>query len=184
MDIEKYKQQMQKTLIHLESELATLQLWRASSTLVESVKIYIPSWDMKQSLNQLANITIMDSQTIKIEPWDKWTISSIEKWIYESGLWLTPINNWENIMIKIPPMTKERRQDLTKVVAKMWEDTKVSMRNIRHDAVKEVKKWFEEKTISETDKKKYEEKIDEMIKEFTVKIDEKIKNKSTEIMTI
>ncbi len=184
MEIENYKQQMQKALVHFENELGTLQLGRASSTLVENVKIYIPSWDMKQSLNQLANITIMDSQTIKVEPWDKWTLSSIEKGIYESGLWLTPINNGETILIKIPPLTQERRQDLTKVVSKMWEDAKVAVRNIRHDAVKEIKKWFEDKSISETDKKKYEEKMDEITKDFTAKIEEKIKNKSAEIMKI
>jgi len=184
MDINYVKKQMEKAIKHLEGEFSMLQLWRASSTLVEWLDVYIPEWDMKQKMNQLASITIMDAQTIKIEPWDKWTSWKIEKAIYESWLWLTPMNEWSYVMIKIPPLTQERRKELTKYVSKLWEDAKVSLRNIRHEWLKEAKKEFDEKTISEDQKKLYEKQLDDSMKEFSGKIDLEVKNKSEEIMKI
>lgn len=184
MDINIIKNQMDKAIQHLEQEFSHLQLWRANTWLVEWIDVYIPDWDMKQKINQLANITLIDSQTLKIEPWDKWTWSKIEKAIYESWLWLSPINEWSYLLIKIPPLTKERRRDLTKLVSKMWEESKVAIRNIRHEWIKEIKKEFDDKIISEDQKKNYEKNLDDIIKEYSNKIDNEVKNKSEEIMKI
>lgn len=175
---------MQKALKHLEEEFSRLQVWRASTWLVEDIDVYIPEWDMKQKVSQIASINIVDAQTIKIEPWDKWTVSKIEKWIFESWLWFTPINQWDWILIKIPPLTKERRQELTKLVAKMWEESKVAIRNIRQDGMKEIKKEFDEKLMSEDQKKAFEKQVEDLTKEFSTKIDTEVKNKSEDIMKI
>ena len=175
---------MKKTIQHLENELSWLQIWRASTSLVDWINVFVSSWWMSQKLNQVWNTTILDAQTIKIQPWDKSTIKDIEKAIHESWLWLTPINQWDWILINIPPLTQERRQELTKYVGKLWEDTKVSLRNIRHDALKNIKNQFSNEEISEDEKKSNEEKIDEIMKDFNKQIDEHIKNKSDEIMKI
>ncbi len=178
------KKQMDKVISHLENELWQLQVGRASTSMVDWINVYIPSWWIEQKLNQIANNSILDAQTIKIQPWDKSTISSIEKAIYDSWLWLTPINQWDHILINIPALTWERRKELTKVVSKMWEDAKVSLRNIRHDFIKSIKQEFEDKTISEDEKKQKEDKVDEITKEYTKNIDDHVKFKSDEIMTI
>lgn len=184
MDIENLKNQMKKALSHLEQEFAQLQVWRASTSLVENIDIFIQSWWMSQKLSQIASINIIDAQTLKIEPWDKSNLSSIEKWIFDSGTWLTPMNQWDYLMIKIPPLTTERRQELTKLVSKLWEDTKVAIRNIRQDAMRDLKKQLEDKEISENEKGSQESKIEEITKEYNTKIDTVSKNKSEDIMKI
>lgn len=175
---------MNKVIKHLENELISLQIGRASTGLVDNIDIYIPAYDMKQKLSQLANVVVMDAQTIKIEPWDKSTISSIEKGIYDSNIGLTPQNMWDYVMIKVPALTQERRQNLIKLVAQYGEDNKIALRNIRHDILKDIKKQFDEKLISEDQKKLFEKECDEITKQYTTKIDQLVKIKSEEIMKI
>ena len=139
---------------------------------------------MTQKLPQLGNVSLMDSQTIRIEAWDKSTYSSIEKAIYDSNIGLTPQNQGEYIMIKIPPLTTERRKDLTKLVAKMGEEGKVRLRNVRHDGMDQIKKEFTDKTISEDQKKAHEGELDDMTKEYASKIDTAVKAKSEDIMKV
>lgn len=139
---------------------------------------------MTQKLPQLGNISLMDSQTIRIEAWDKSTYSSIEKAIYDANIGLTPQNQGEYIMIKIPPLTTERRKELTKIVAKMGEECKIRLRNVRHEGMDEIKKEFNEKTISEDQKKAYEGEIDDLTKEYATKVDNAVKVKSEDIMKV
>lgn len=184
MDITDLKAQMKKAVSHLEWEFKTLQLWRASTWLVENIDVFIPSWWMNQKVNQVANIGIVDAQTLKIEPWDKSTLSSIEKAIFDSGLGLTPVNQWDYIIISVPALTKERRQELTKFVKKLGEDNKIALRNIRHDALNEVKKLHNDKEISEDEKANYESEINDLMKEYNTIVDDAVKSKSEEIMTV
>lgn len=175
---------MDKVVQHLQHEFSTLQIGRASTGLVENIDVFIPSYGMTQKLPQLGNVSLMDSQTIKIEAWDKSTYSSIEKAIYDANIGLTPQNQGEYIMIKIPPLTTERRKDLTKLVAKSGEEAKVGIRNVRHSMLDEVKKEFTEKVISEDQKKALEGQADDMAKEYASKIDGLVKAKSDDIMTV
>lgn len=184
MDIAQHKSSMDKVLQHLQHEFSTLQIGRASTWLVENIDVFIPSYGMTQKLPQLGNVSLMDSQTIKIEAWDKSTYSSIEKAIYDANIGLTPQNQWEYIMIKIPPLTTERRKELTKLVAKMWEDAKVRLRNVRHEILDDVKKEFADKAISEDQKKAYEGQADDMTKEYASKVDNAVKAKSDDIMKV
>lgn len=184
MDIAPYKSSMEKVLQHLQIEFSTLQIGRASTGLVENIDVFIPAYGMTQKLPQLGNVSLMDSQTIKIEAWDKSTYSSIEKAIYDANIGLTPQNQGEYIMIKIPPLNTERRKELTKLVAKMGEDAKVRLRNVRHDIIDAVKKEFTEKTISEDQKKAYEGEPDDITKDFAAKVDLAVKAKSDDIMTV
>ena len=184
IDLQQLKKEMKKTINHLEDEFSHLQIGRASTGLVEAIDIFVPHYWIQQKLNQLANISILDSQTIKIEPWDKSIVSVIEKWIRDSNLWFNPLNQWDYLLIKIPPLTEERRKELAKLVDKMWEDTKIAIRNIRHDWRNKVKQMFENEEISEDEKKKLEKEIDEITKEFTKEIDKICEAKKEEIMKI
>ncbi len=181
---DKIKKDMEKSIKHLEQEFIQLQIWRASTWLVENIDIFIPQYWMSQKLNQIANISIIDSQTIKIEPWDKSTVTAIEKAIRETDLGINPLNQWDYILIKIPPLTEERRKELTKIVNKMWEETKISIRNIRHEYKKQIENQFKNEEISEDEKKHLEKEIDEITKEFNKKVDELVEAKNKEIMTI
>lgn len=135
-------------------------------------------------MNQVANIVIMDSQTLKIEPWDKAVLSDIEKAIYDANIGLTPQNQWDYLMIKVPPLTTDRRKDLTKVVARDGEDAKVAIRNKRHDARKQCELQFKADDMSENTRKSIEKQVDEIAKEYNDKIDHMVKAKGEEVMKV
>jgi len=182
MDISIYQNQMQKALIYLENEYKNLQLGRASTGLVENVTVHASYGDMK--IPQVAHITILDSQTLKIEPWDKKECANITKAIYDAELWVTPQNEWSHVMIKIPPLTQDRRLDISKRVKIMWEETKAKIRVSRQDAMKSTKKLLDNKEISENEHKTNESNIEELTKDFNIKIDNLVKAKSDEVMKI
>ena len=184
MDLSQLQSALNKVLTHLDGEFATFQLGRANTSLVDSIEVFIPSRWMKQKMSQTANVSILDAQTLKIEPRDKTILSSVEKAVYDANIWLTPVNMGDHLMIRIPPLTTDRRKELTKFVAKLGEDAKISCRNARQDAMKYVKQAFDTKIISEDQKKSQEKTIEDLIKDYITKIDQKIKHKSEEIMTV
>ncbi len=184
LDLKKFSKELESPIHHLEEELKHLQIGRASTWLVEWVDVFVPQYWITQKLNQLANISILDSQTLKIEPWDKSTISAIEKSIRDANLWFNPLNQGDYLLIKIPPLTEERRKELTKIVDKMWEETKIAIRNIRHERRNKVKQLFEEKQISEDEKKNLDQEIDKIVKEFNEKVDKICSSKKEEIMKV
>lgn len=169
---------------HLEHELGNLQLGRASSSLVENIDVFVPTYGMKQKMKELANIIAMDAQTIKIEPRDKGVVSAVEKSVYDAQLGLSPLNQGEHILIKVPPLTQERRQELTKIVSKMGEEAKIAVRNNRHEAMNLIKKFFQDKNISETEKDAREKEAEKLVRETNDNIDNHIKRKSEEVMKI
>lgn len=173
---------MQKIVDYLSTELMGIQVWRANKWLVEHIKVdtsygYMPT-------GQIANISVVDAQTLKIEPRDKWSLAAIEKAIYDAGTGLTPQNQWWYILIKIPVLTSERREQLKKQVSKMAEECKARIRVARQDELKDIKKLFEEKIISEDEKKNQETDIDGVTKKFNDMIDTIVKNKHEDITTI
>lgn len=181
MDLSKYRQLMDKSIEHLRHELWWIHVGRATSSLVDNISVTVSYGSMK--INQLANVVVMDAQTLKVEPWDKSVSSAIQTAIYDAGTGLSPTNEGDYVLIKVPPLTKERREQLSKQVSKLWEESKISVRNARHEAQKDVKKMFDEKEISEDQKKWYENKIDELTKEMTAKIDTIVKNKTEDVMS-
>ncbi|MCA1743018.1 MAG: ribosome recycling factor, partial [Desulfovibrionales bacterium] len=123
---------MNKAIQNLEKEFSRLRTGRASTGLLEDV--LVDYYGTMTPLNQLASISIPDSRTISIQPWDRNAFSSVEKAIMKSDLGLNPVNDGKVIRINIPPLTEERRKDLVKLAKKYSEDTKVAIRNIRRDA--------------------------------------------------
>lgn len=182
MDITPFKDQMQKAFNYLENEFKGLQLGRASTVLVENITVSTSYGDMK--LPQIAHITILDNQTLKIEPWDKKECASITKAIYDAELWVTPQNESSHVMIKIPPLTQERRTEISKRVKVMGEETKAKIRVVRQDAMKTTKKLLENKEISENENKVNEGNVEDLTKEFNNKIDNLVSAKSEEVMKI
>ena len=182
--IDQLKKACDKTISHLEDTYMRLQLGKASTGLVEELHVHVQSRWMNQKMNQVANITTMDPQTLKIEPWDKAVLSDIEKAIYDAKLGFSPLNQWDYIMIKIPPLTQERRKELTKVVSADGEDAKIAIRNHRHDARKQTELQFKAEEISENTKWSIEKQIDEASKQYNDEVDRMVKAKSAEVMKI
>lgn len=173
---------MQKIVDYFWQELSWIQVGRASKWLVENIKVDAGYWFMP--IGQLGNITLPDSQTIKIEVWDKSSLAPIEKAIYDSNSWLSPQNPGWYLLIKVPVLTTERREQLKKQVSKMWEEIKARLRVSRQDEIKSIKREFEEKLLSEDNKKSAEKETDEVTKKFTDMIDHMIKLKHDEISSI
>ncbi len=184
MPIQTLKSELHKAHEYFLDQLLGLQVGKASPRLIENIDCYIPSWGMEQKISQIANVTMIDNQTLKIEPWDKGTLSSIEKGIYDSGTGLTPQGMWDYTLVKIPPMTTERRRDLTKLVSKMGEEAKIVVRNIRHDVLKDIKSAVDTKTMSETEQETLEKEVDKIVKEYNSKIDDEVKIKSDDVMKV
>ena len=184
MDHAQIELAMQKVLHHLEGEYTTLQVGRASTGLVDTLDVYVHSYGMTQKLHQLANVSIMDSQTLRIEAWDKAINSAIEKAIYDADIGLTPQGMGTHILIKIPPLTEDRRRDISKRADKLGEESKVAIRNIRQDARNILKKAHDAKEITEDDKVAQEATIEELTKKYTAQIDRDVDAKVADIMKV
>ncbi len=182
--VTEFEEACKKVVQHLETSFKHLQLWRASTWLVEEIHVHVESRWMDQKVNQVASIWIIDSQTLKIEPWDKAVLADIEKAIYDADIWLTPQNQWDYLMIKVPPMTTERRADMTKIVSRDWEDAKIAIRNKRHDARKSAEVQFKAEDISENTRHSIENKVDDISSKFNDMIDEMVKGKNEEVMKV
>jgi len=176
------RERMTKTLKNLESEYKRLRTGRASTALVEHIRVEY--YGMPTPLNQLATITVPEPRTIMIQPWDLSVVAEVEKAILKSDLGLTPNNDGKIIRINIPPLTEERRQELVKVVKRMAEEAKVALRNIRRDANEMIKEMKKEKQISEDDQFRGQEKIQKLTDEFVKKVDELLEKKEKEILEV
>jgi ribosome recycling factor len=183
-DISHFSTNAEKVLQYLGQQFASMQLGRASSSLVEHLDVYIHSRWSETKLNSVANVLVIDAQTIKIEPRDKSTLKDIEKGIHNAQIGLNPINNGDHLLINVPPMTTERRADLAKFAKKEGEEAKISLRNCRQDMQKIIKSASESKEISDTEKASLEKQIDDITKKYNEKIDDLVTKKSEEIMKI
>jgi len=168
--IKALKEQMNKTRDSLKRDLNKVRTGRASVSLLDSVKVEYYGTSMP--LSQLASISTPESRQIAIQPWDSNAIGEIEKAILRSDLGLTPVNDGKIIRINIPMLTEERRKELVKVVARMVEDSKVSLRNQRREANEKLKEWKKNKTISEDDFFRLEEEVQKVTDEWIKKSDD------------
>ena len=176
------RERMEKALQTLTRDFGKLRTGRASTSLVEDVQV--DYYQMPTPLNQLASISIPDSRSILIQPWDKSCIGNVEKAIMKSELGLNPINDGKLIRINIPPLTEERRKELAKVAKKYTEDTKVAIRNIRREANDTLKKRKNNKDISEDDMYSGQEEIQKITDEYVNKAEKAREEKEKEIMEL
>lgn len=180
--LDETKVRMKKTITSLRDEFAHIRTGRASSNLVDRIKISY--YDTLTPLKQIANISIPESNLIVIQPWDKNCLSEIEKAIWKSDLGLAPSIDGNIIRLTIPPLNEERRKELVKLVKKDAENGKISIRNIRREVNDLVKKEEKESNISEDECKNYQNKIQILTDEYTENIDKLLKLKEKEIMEV
>ncbi len=176
------KSRMQKSVSSFVEELSLIRAGKPNPAIVSKIKVITYSGSL--SINQLANIYVADSHTLIIEPWDKNTIKDIEKSIEKANIGIMPINDGRTIKIPFPPLTEERRKDLIKLVQKIAEDARISVRNIRRDIIEKVKKLEKDKKISEDEMYRSEEEIQKLTNNYIKQIDEELKRKEQEIREI
>lgn len=174
------KSQMQKTIEHLEAELAKIRAGRANPAMVENV--HADYYGTNTPLNQIANISTSDAKTIVIQPWEKSMLVPIEKAIMLANMGFTPVNDGTVIRINLPPLTEERRKDLVKKTKAEGEHGKVGVRNLRREANEAIKK--EAKSVPEDVVKDLEGKIQNITDQFIALVDKHVEAKEKEIMTI
>ncbi len=175
------KEAMGKATDHLESELQKIRAGKASPVMLEGVMV--DYYGTPTPVNQVANINVLDARSLSITPWEKPMIEGIEKAILQANLGVTPQNDGENIKIYLPPLTEERRTDLVKQVNATVENGKISIRNIRRDAMENIKK-MEKDGLSEDESRSAEDNIQKLTDEYTKKMDDMSSAKEKEIMTI
>lgn len=173
---------LNKSIEHLRSKMSSLQAGKASPAMVDQIQI--ENYGSMMPLKSVANISCPDIKTIKIEPWDKNSLRAVEKAINESDLGINPQNMGDHLFLPIPPMTEDRRKKLVKVVKEEEESAKISIRNIRHDFLKQIKNKKDENEISEDEQKKLEKNIQEKIDVATKSITEMAKQKEADIMKV
>lgn len=174
------EERMKSTLHVLDQDLGGLRTGRASTALVE--RLPVEYYGNPTLLMQLASISIPEPQSILIRPYDKSTISLIEKAILASDIGITPNSDGINIHLNIPAMTKERRRDMVKIMHKRLEDARVSVRNIRRSAIEDLREFEKEKMISEDESHDGQDRVQKLTDKYIAEIDEMGKRKEHEIM--
>lgn len=173
---------MEKTIRFFESELSKVRTGRASSTLVESIKV--DYFGASTPINQLANISVPEPTTIIIQPWDQNAIAEIEKAISQSDLGITPMNDGKIIRLTIPPLTEERRKELVKYTAKIAEDNKIAVRQIRKDVNNQIKDLEKKQNLPEDFVKKSLNNIQQLTDDHIKKLNTIFEKKEKEILEI
>ena len=180
--LEAAKAEFKKTLDHLRNEYSRLQIGRATSALVEDIKV--EAYGSLSPLKGVASISCPDAKTIQIQPWDRANLGTIETAIRASGLNFNPVNDGTYVRINIPALTQERRAELTKLVHKMAEDARISVRTARQDAHEEFKKLEADKKISEDESHLAEKNLQTEVDKANKEIEDIAKAKEDDIMKI
>lgn len=175
------KEAMEGSLAHLEKEFLNIRAGKASPAMLGGVKV--DYYGSLTPLSQIANVNVPDARTITVQPWEKNMLQPIEKAIMIANLGFNPMNNGDNIIISVPPLTEERRRDLVKQAKAEAEDAKIGVRNSRKDANTEIKKLEKEGT-SEDICKNAEEDIQNLTNTYIKKIDDSFAAKEADIMKV
>jgi ribosome recycling factor len=176
------EKKMQKAIEHLDHDLVTIRTGRANASLVD--RIHVDYYGSEMPLNQVASINVPEARLIVIQPWDKASISAIEKAILKSELGLTPSNDGNVIRIALPQLTEERRRDLVKVVHKRVEEGRVAVRNIRREAHDDIRDLRKENMATDDDVKAGEQRLQRVTDRFIAEADRLGQQKEAEVMAV
>lgn len=179
MILDMAREQMDKSISHLEKNLLKIRAGRANPSMLDTVRV--DYYGSQTPLNQVANVSTPDARTISVQPWEKSMIPEIEKAILNSDLGLNPQNNGELVIINIPPLTEERRKDLVKAARAEGEDARIGVRSARKEANDEIKALD---GVSEDLIKDAEERVQSVTNKYTKKIDDILDKKEGEIMHV
>jgi ribosome recycling factor len=173
---------MTKCVQNFQADTRKLRTGRAHPSLVEHLKV--DYYGSETPLNQVANIAVEDGRTLVISPWEKSVVQAIEKAIFKSDLGLTPMTAGTVIRIPMPPLTEERRRDITKVMKQDAENARVAIRNVRRDVMQEVKEALKEKMITQDEEKKAEQDIQKLTDKYIAEVEVVMQAKEKEIMQV
>ena len=170
---------MKKTVEATQREFSVVRTGRASTSLVDSLRV--DYYGAPTPLRQIASITTPDARLVMVQPWDKNALADIEKAILKSEIGITPTNDGKAIRLSIPPLTDERRDELDKILKKIAEDGRVSLRTCRHSAVEHIRKLEKDKAITEDDRFKSQEEIQKLTDKYIKEIDTFLAGKEKEV---
>jgi ribosome recycling factor len=180
--LSEYQSRMDKAVTALKEEFASIRTGRASSNLLD--QIYVEAYGSQMPLNQIGSINVPEPRMITVSIWDKGLVVSAEKAIRNSGLGLNPVVDGQNLRLPIPPLTEDRRRELTKVAGKYAEQQRIAIRNVRRDANDHIRAAPKDGVISEDDQKRMEKEIQDFTDAAVKRVDETLKNKEQEIMQV
>ena len=176
------QERVQKTIESLKKDFSGLRTGRASTALLDS--IMVDAYGSSVPINQVANVSVPEARMLSVNVWDKNLLKHVEKAIRESSLGLNPMNDGVGLRIPLPPLSEERRIELTKIAGRYTEEAKVAVRNIRRDVLDKIKKMKNDNEISEDDQKRYEEEVQKITDGSTKEMDELLKAKDVEIKQV
>ena len=176
------KKRLEKAIDYYKTELARLHIGRVTPALLDTVEVNV--YDSTLSVKEVGTITVLDSQTLQITPWDKNTLESIANGIEDSDLQLKATINNDAVIVPVPSLTEERRKELTHLVSSKMEDARGVIRNIRQDAMKSIDASFDNKEFGEDEKFSLREDFEDIVKEYANKVSDLGESKKTDIMTI
>ena len=176
------KSRMEKTIETLKGDFGSLRAGRAHVSLLDG--IMVEAYGSPTPLAQVGTISVPDARTLSVSVWDRGLAKAVEKAIMESDLGVNPASDGQLIRIPIPPLSEERRKELTKIAGKSAEQNKVAIRNIRRDALDEIKKHKKDNSISEEDEKRFENEVQKLTDDSIKKIEELLVQKEKDIMQV
>jgi ribosome recycling factor len=179
--LEDSQDNMKKALNHLESELIRIRAGKASPQMLEGLTV--DYYGSPTILNQVANISVMDARTLTIQPWEKNMLQPIERAIINANLGVTPQNDGNIIRLFMPPLTEERRREFVKRAGNEGEQSKVAIRNIRRDAIEQIKK-LQKDGLSEDEAKDAEKEIQDITDKYISLVEKHLAAKEKEIMSV
>jgi ribosome recycling factor len=175
-------QKMQRTIEAFRTDLAKIRTGRAHTGLIDHIQV--DYYGSNVPISQVANVTLVDSRTIGVQPWEKKMVQLVEKAIRDSDLGLNPATQGDLIRVPMPMLTEERRRELVKVVKNEAESAKVAVRNLRRDANEQLKKLVKDKEISDDDERRATDEVQKLTDRFVAEIDKLVQTKEGEIMTV
>jgi ribosome recycling factor len=180
--LSKYKDRMDKAILALKDEFASLRTGRASAGLLDQVMV--DAYGSTVPINQVGAVSVPEPRMISVSVWDKALVVSVEKAIRSSGLGFNPVVDGQNLRIPVPPLTEERRKELAKIAGKYSEQQKIAVRNVRRDANDDLKKAEKDGVINQDEQKRMETEVQKFTDEAVKRVDEALKIKEQEIMQV
>jgi ribosome recycling factor len=175
-------EKMAKSIETLKHDLSKIRTGRAHTGLIDHLRVDYYGTEMP--INQVANVTLSDARTISIQPFEKKMVQAVEKVIRDSDLGVNPATSGDVIRVPMPPLTEERRKELTKIVKQDGENAKVAVRNIRRDAIQHLKNLLKESEVSEDEEKRAQEEVQKLTDKSIADIDRLVAEKDKDLMAV
>lgn len=180
--VDLHKEEFHHAIEFLKKDISSLRTGRATPALVEDVSV--EAYGVRQPLKALASIFVLDAKTLAVEPWDKSILQAVEQGIRNSDVGISPVNDGKTIRLPLPDLSRERRQELVKVLSQKLEQAKIALRKIREDAREAIEQAEKNKEISEDEKFKQQDALEKLMKEYNEKAKMIGEEKEREILTV